>query len=231
MADTKLITALALLFVVTAPSGLSRRAEALASSGNEIIDFAGELQSGRSYRAEVEYDDSLKMWRTVVPVKLPFHHAGTIVWDNLSDFDELKNAPPGARSFFVFKVKSKRVVNMTNNRWDTTYDCQITSHRIKLVGQCLKTTSGRTRLMSYGYTFEVKKVLEGVYRDKQVEFQVFGTRDGIVLWSELRAVCPGEDAGKIATESKEVELILRRYPKGVLFGWKTIELEAIEVRP
>lgn len=230
----KLIAVLAMLLMfVTCMSGMGWKAKARAgssSSGDEVIDFAGGLERGRSYRAEVVYDEGLKRWRTAIPIKLPFHHAGSIEWENLSEFDELTGAQPTARSIFVFKVVSKRVVNVGGNRWNTTYVCRIISHQIRLIGKCSKIRSGRTRLMSWRYTFEVVKVLEGVYREREVTFQVFGNRYGLEQRKELEAVCPDEGNETSQKDAREVELTLIRYARGMIFVGNIIEPEAIKVK-
>jgi hypothetical protein len=92
----------------------------------EPIEFAGTLEKGRTYRASVTPDGAAE-WRLVLPLKLPFHHAGRVEWLNLKDFPALdKGASNALLKQIVFKVVERTIVKVAGqNRWNTTFDCRI----------------------------------------------------------------------------------------------------------
>lgn len=96
------------------------------SALKEPFEFAGALEEGVMYRALVIFNQAQE-WRTVSPLKLPFHHAGRVEWLNLRDFPELTKRQPDSRlKQFIFKVVGKKTVKVSGQyRWNTTYDCRI----------------------------------------------------------------------------------------------------------
>lgn len=96
------------------------------SSLTEPVEFAGALEKGVTYRALVTRDEA-EQWRLVLPLKLPYHHAGRVEWLNLRDFPALNTRPSGALlKRIVFKVTERTIVKVSGQyRWNTTYDCHI----------------------------------------------------------------------------------------------------------
>jgi hypothetical protein len=97
-----------------------------AQKKNEkLIEFAGDLQKGKSYSAEMEFNEKFAEWKTVKPLNLPFHHAGRIQWNNLKDFVRLQNSKDKQCNRIAFKVISKKVYQADRNRWNTIYQAKI----------------------------------------------------------------------------------------------------------
>lgn len=97
-----------------------------AQNKNEkIIEFAGDLQKGKSYSAEITFDGKLNEWQTVKRLNLPHHHAGRIEWSNLKDFVMLQNPKDKQRNRLAFKIIFKRIYQAERNRWNTIYQAKI----------------------------------------------------------------------------------------------------------
>lgn len=95
-----------------------------AQKKNEkIIEFAGDLQKGKSYSAEIEFDEKIDEWKTVKPLNLPHHHAGRIEWSNLQDFVILKNSKDSQK--IAFRITAKKVYQADKRRWNTIYQANI----------------------------------------------------------------------------------------------------------
>jgi hypothetical protein len=92
------------------------------------VEFNGELEKGSTYRARVKCDETGE-WRTVVRLKMPYHHATRIDWLNLKEFAELRSAKnPECERRIVFEVVTKKIVKVFGQyRWNTTYECRILS--------------------------------------------------------------------------------------------------------
>lgn len=90
-----------------------------------IIEFVGDLQTGKSYFAAIEFNYDLKSWQTVKRLNLPFHHAGRVEWRNLKDFVSLQNPVAGERRRIAFRIVSKKVYRAAENRWNTIYQAKI----------------------------------------------------------------------------------------------------------
>jgi hypothetical protein len=90
------------------------------------IVFEGWLKEGNTYRALVAYDLDQE-WRTVVPLRLPFHHAARIEWLNLKDFPRLNKPESGVyQKQFVFEVVEQKTGKVEGqDRWNTIYYCRI----------------------------------------------------------------------------------------------------------
>jgi hypothetical protein len=84
----------------------------------QIIDYDGTLDEGKTYRAIV-YSNRRQLLSLAVPLKIPLHHADRIEWINQSKFFFLEE------NRIVFRVISKDTKQMTPNRWNTTYLCEI----------------------------------------------------------------------------------------------------------
>ncbi|HEY0386381.1 MAG TPA: hypothetical protein VGC64_10235, partial [Pyrinomonadaceae bacterium] len=71
--------------------------------------------------------DREQEWRTVVPLRIPFHHAARIEWVNLREFPELvKAVGKDCRRRIVFSVIAQETFKVAGQyRWDTTYRCRI----------------------------------------------------------------------------------------------------------
>lgn len=93
-----------------------------AQKQNEKInEFTGDLEKGKVYSAEIEFDEKYKEWRLVKSLKLSFHHAGRIEWTNLKRYNLLQNS----KQKIVFKVISKKIYQADKNRWNTIYKTKI----------------------------------------------------------------------------------------------------------
>jgi hypothetical protein len=107
-----------------------KREELLKSvTGSSTVspaEFEGWLEEGSTYHAPVTCDE-VEKWRTVVPFRIPFHHAVRIEWTNLSDFPQLDKAKnDDCRRRIVFKVIARETVKVSGrDRWNTTYECKI----------------------------------------------------------------------------------------------------------
>ena len=84
----------------------------------QIVDYEGTLEEGKIYRAIV-YSNKQQTLSLAVPLKIPLHHADRIEWVNQAKFFFL------AENRIVFRVKLKDTKQMTPNRWNTTYSCEI----------------------------------------------------------------------------------------------------------
>lgn len=91
------------------------------NSKQKISEFTGELEKGKVYRAEIEFDEKSNEWQTVKLLKLPFHHAGRIEWMNIKSFNFLQTS----KQKIVFKVISKKIYQAHKNRWNTIYKTKI----------------------------------------------------------------------------------------------------------
>jgi hypothetical protein len=93
---------------------------------SQPVEFAGEIQKGPTYRARISYDKD-DGWRTVVKLRVPYHHAARIEWVNLGEYPVLDN--PGEnqqRQRILFDLVSREVVKVSGqDRWNTTYRCRI----------------------------------------------------------------------------------------------------------
>lgn len=92
----------------------------------EPLEFAGLLQKGQTYRAEISYDKE-QGWRTVVKLRVPYHHAARIEWVNLNEYPALdKPGEHSRRQRILFEMESREVVKFPGqDRWNTTYRCRI----------------------------------------------------------------------------------------------------------
>ena len=87
----------------------------------KINEFTGELEKGKIYSAEIEFDEGFREWQTVKPLKLHFHHAGRIEFMNIKNFNLSQNS----KQKIVFKVISKKIYQAGRNRWNTIYQTKI----------------------------------------------------------------------------------------------------------
>lgn len=99
-----------------------------ASAQEQTVEFKGMLEPGVSYRALVTRD-RVEEWRTLLPLRLPFHHAARIEWLNLKDYPALNKAGTGShQKRIVFKVVRRETSKVAGQyRWNTTYYCRITA--------------------------------------------------------------------------------------------------------
>lgn len=96
------------------------------STSSAPVEFEGWLEKGVTYLTLVACDQEQE-WRTVVPLRAPFHHAARIEWDNLSEFPQLNKAKgANCQRRIVFKVFARETVKVAGqDRWKTTYHCHI----------------------------------------------------------------------------------------------------------
>ena len=112
------------------PFYCAKREELLKSvTGSQAVspaEYEGWLEEGSTYHASVTCDE-VEGWRTVVPFRIPFHHAVRIEWTNLSEFPQLDKAKnDDCQRRLVFKVIKKETTKASGqNRWNTTYECKI----------------------------------------------------------------------------------------------------------
>jgi hypothetical protein len=98
-----------------------------SSTSTEPVEFAGTLEKGVRYRAEVVRGDETEEWRLSIRLKLPFHHAGRVEWLNLKEFPELAGGPSVApRKRIIFEVVERTIIKVAGQRrWNSVYDCRI----------------------------------------------------------------------------------------------------------
>lgn len=90
------------------------------------IEFDGTLEEGITYRALVVCDREQEL-RTIIPLRIPFHHAARIEWLNLREFPQLRKAKNArCQQQILFKVDSKEIIKVAGQkRWNTTYRCLV----------------------------------------------------------------------------------------------------------
>ena len=92
------------------------------------VEFEGTLESGKTYVAEVAWDNNaLHIWRPLLDVKVPRQHAWTIDWAHLDRFPVLKTAAARTRpQRFRFTVTGVDVSSGSpTNPWTTIYHCDV----------------------------------------------------------------------------------------------------------
>ena len=101
-------------------------ANAAAHAQQAPVEFDGLIQKGPTYRAQISYDKE-QGWRTVVKLRLPYHHAARIEWINLSEYPILEKPVEHARrQRILFIMESREVVKVPGQeRWNTTYRCRV----------------------------------------------------------------------------------------------------------
>ena len=118
-----------------AASGAASKSASVASGAAQTaapasppVEFEGTLESGRTYVADVAWDNNaLHIWRPLKDVKVPSQHAWTIAWTNLAKFPALKTPATRARpQRFTFTVSG---VDMSSGSpsmpWTTVYRCEV----------------------------------------------------------------------------------------------------------
>jgi hypothetical protein len=90
-----------------------------------ITLYNQELEAAKTYRTAVYFDKNLGL-SLVKPFRLPAHYAYRVEWLNLDEFPELKKLASNAASkTIVFSVLSKQIKQMTESRWNVSYECKI----------------------------------------------------------------------------------------------------------
>lgn len=95
------------------------------AQNKQIIEFTGDLEPGKTYLAEIKFNEYFNEWQTAKRLKLPYHHAGRIEWSNLNKFYTLRNPKAEACCWIEFKIVSKKVYQAAKNRWNTIYKAKI----------------------------------------------------------------------------------------------------------
>jgi hypothetical protein len=94
------------------------------------IKLVGWMETGKTYRAEVVYQGKADtgMWWPV-GLRIPYHHAVNVSWQNIDDFARVKRSQTeGRRLVFTFKVLSKDIWKVPDKwQWRTRYECRIIS--------------------------------------------------------------------------------------------------------
>jgi hypothetical protein len=107
------------LFVLVISSATGRTIEG-------PVEFAGLVQKGPTYRAQITFDDE-QGWHTVVKLRVPYHHAARIEWVNLDEYPALGTPERRSRRQRIqFEMVSREVAKVSGqDRWNTTYSCRI----------------------------------------------------------------------------------------------------------
>ena len=103
-------------------------ASATASTPTAPVEFTGKLEPGKTFVAEVAFDNNaLHIWRPVKDVQVPRQHAWTIDWTNLAAFPALKTTAVRAKpQRFQFKVNGVDVSSGSPTvPWTTIYRCEL----------------------------------------------------------------------------------------------------------
>lgn len=97
-----------------------------AARPDDVVDFNGDLKEGSTYRAAIARGRDGE-WRTVVPLKMPRHHATRIEWLNLEDYPALAQPEPRSQPRqIVFTVVRRETYKVAGQyRWNTIYYCRI----------------------------------------------------------------------------------------------------------
>ncbi len=101
---------------------------AASAAASAPVEFNGILEGGTTYFTEMAYDArALKIWRPVKEVRVAKNVAWTIVWTNIDQFPQLKNAATQAKpQRFRFRVvKNDTVSGSPVMPWMSTYQCEI----------------------------------------------------------------------------------------------------------
>jgi hypothetical protein len=97
-----------------------------AALPQEAVEFNGDLKEGSTYRAAIARGEDGE-WRTIVPLKMPRHHATRIEWLNLKDYPALNQPEPRSQPrqivFTVVRRETRKVAGQY--RWNTVYYCRI----------------------------------------------------------------------------------------------------------
>ena len=88
-----------------------------------IVNYAGALQTGVTYRATARGDKLFGLSLVPAPHILE-HQAVLLEWANLNDFASLKRHDSRRRQI-VFTVVADEPRRMTDRRWNRTVDCWI----------------------------------------------------------------------------------------------------------
>ncbi len=121
----KAVSAAASRSAVSSAATASAPAAAAAAAP---VEFEGTLESGRTYVAEVAWDNNaLHIWRPLKDVKVPRQHAWTIDWTNLARFPALKTPATRAKpQRFHFRVTGVDVSSGSPAMpWTTIYHCEV----------------------------------------------------------------------------------------------------------
>jgi hypothetical protein len=126
IAAAVVLSALALRIEAAPPAAASAPRAAPATSAPS--EFAGRLDAGNSYVAEVYYDaNALHIWRPAKDVQVAKNNAWTIDWVNLAAYPALRSASVRARpQRFRFKVLSAAVSSGSPKMpWTEVYRCEV----------------------------------------------------------------------------------------------------------
>ena len=91
-----------------------------------VSHFSGlYLEKGKIYEAKLFYAKSLSTWWPLGGIRIPYHHAAGIRWDNLDKYaKQLKTHSKVYRvKFFVTKVEIEKMHG--RRQWLSSYHCKI----------------------------------------------------------------------------------------------------------
>jgi hypothetical protein len=123
-------SALVFVAISSTSEGFAAAPDAKASAAVTVapIEFSGALESGKTYVAEVAFDNNaLHIWRPIKDVQVPRQHTWTIDWTNLAKFPALKTTPArGKPQRFQFRVTGVDVSSGSPTiPWNTIYHCEV----------------------------------------------------------------------------------------------------------
>ncbi len=92
-----------------------------------ILKYDGFLNEGETYRADFKCD-KVHGWQPIIPPKIAMHQAYRFEWMNADKHAEMKIPAAGeCRRRIVFRVSSIETRQVTENRWNKTFHCEIIS--------------------------------------------------------------------------------------------------------
>ena len=86
-----------------------------------VLPYKGRLEPGWTYADSFDAGDERKL-KLSSPLKMPLHHAARVEWLNADKFRKLRT---DGHTFVTFRVVSRDVKKMSDNRWNDTYTCEI----------------------------------------------------------------------------------------------------------
>lgn len=102
---------------------LEERKPIVLNSAGEVERFEGSLEIGKTYTAAFVFDERIG-WRLATPIKIPFHHAVSVLWIDKKGI--LPSLMKENRYQIEFTVLGKNVRQAGNTRrWNTTYKCRL----------------------------------------------------------------------------------------------------------
>jgi hypothetical protein len=86
-----------------------------------VVPYQGTLEPGWTFSDTIDYTAARGL-QLSSRLRVPFHHAGRVEWNNADSFPLLQQ---NGRLHLTFRVVSKTTELMGNNRWNDEYVCEI----------------------------------------------------------------------------------------------------------